>query len=321
MATNTIKMIFQFRRDTAENWLLNKDVVPAAGEPCFVIDENVLKIGDGVTTFENLKAIGGTGISVAVDGKSIAFENDVFKLMGFDAAEVGAQPRKNADGKLEWVVPSTETVEGLQTTVSGMQSDIAALKRAVGTTVEGEDTLAARVETLEEQMEVLNGDETVEGSIDKKVADKVTAEINAFATKMNENDIVDTFKELVDYVADHGAEVSGMLSDIEGLQTAVAGKVDAEEGKSLISDTLIAKLEAMEEGVQGGKIEAINLGDTALEIDENKTVTIPVGAGLKASDEIIIAEDGSLKIGAVGFSKLIDDDVTISLDGGTSSDI
>jgi hypothetical protein len=318
MATNTIKMVFQFRRDTAANWLAHKDVIPAAGEPCFVIDENVLKIGDGETTFENLQAIGGTGISVAADGKSIVFENDVFKLMGFDTAEVGAQPRKNADGKLEWVVPSTETVEGLQTTISGMQSDIEALKKAVGTPTDGEGALDTRVKTLEEQIGILNGDETVEGSIDQKVAAKVTAEINAFANEMNGNDIVDTFKELVEYVADHGSEVSGILSDIEALQTSVAGNVDAEEGKSLDDDTLTAKLEAMGDGVQGGKIEAINLGDTALEIDENKTVTIPVGAGLKGSDEIIIDDDGTLKIGSVGMSKLINDDTVLYLDGGAS---
>lgn len=35
MSDKTLKTTIQFRRDTTENWVTNKDVVPAAGEPCF----------------------------------------------------------------------------------------------------------------------------------------------------------------------------------------------------------------------------------------------------------------------------------------------
>ena len=63
MATKIFKTTFQFRRDTTENWRLNKDVIPAAGEPCFDLDLGTLKIGDGVTTYENLPAINAGEIS------------------------------------------------------------------------------------------------------------------------------------------------------------------------------------------------------------------------------------------------------------------
>jgi seryl-tRNA synthetase len=53
-----IKTVIQFRRDTTQNWLLNKDVVPATGEPCYDIDLKTLKIGDGITTYENLPVMG-----------------------------------------------------------------------------------------------------------------------------------------------------------------------------------------------------------------------------------------------------------------------
>ena len=278
MATQTIKMVFQFRRDTAANWLANKDVVPAAGEPCFVTDENVLKIGDGVTTFENLEAIGGVSANFAADGTSIVLENDVFKLMGFDAAEVGAQPRKNAEGKLEWVVPSTETVEGLQTTVAGMQSDIETLQANVG-----------------------------EGNVDERI----DAKINEFANKVSDNGTVDTIKELVDYVADHNGEVATMAADILALKGLV--------GEDPVADQIAAATQGIEPGAQVNKIETVNVGSTALEIDENKAVTVPVGAGLKGSDEVVIAEDGTLSIGAVGMSKLFSDGTEISLDGGSAS--
>lgn len=304
MASKTIKMVFQFRRATAEEWAQHPEVIPAAGEPCFVTDKNILKIGDGETTFENLEPIaGGSEVSLAADGKSIVLTEGVFGLAGFNAAEVGAQPRKNADGELEWVVPAENTIEGLQSAVEELQTD---------------------VETLQQDVTTLKGDAATEGSVRKIVAD----EINKFATDINDDEHVNTFKELVDYVATHGGEAATMAADIttlyglvgeesvvEQISAAVANKVTAEAGKSLVADELIAKLENLEEGGQGGKIEEIKLGEEALEIVD-KSVSIPVGAGLQASEEITIT-GGVLGIGAIGISKLVEDAV-LTLDGGSA---
>ena len=65
MANKIIKTTFQLRRDTTANWTLNKDVIPAAGEPCFDTELKTLKIGDGVTTYENLPAFNTGEIPVA----------------------------------------------------------------------------------------------------------------------------------------------------------------------------------------------------------------------------------------------------------------
>ena len=78
MPNTTMKTQIQVRRDTTANWLANKDVVPAAGEPCFDLELGTLKIGDGVTTYENLKAISGASAAhyegVKAEGES---DNDV----------------------------------------------------------------------------------------------------------------------------------------------------------------------------------------------------------------------------------------------------
>ena len=87
--TNLIKMQILLRRDTAANWELHKDIIPAAGEPCFVVDKNILKIGDGINTFEKLESINGDKFKIAADGKSIALDGNVFKLAGFDTATAG----------------------------------------------------------------------------------------------------------------------------------------------------------------------------------------------------------------------------------------
>lgn len=99
MANKVIYITWQIRRDTTENWLKNKDVILAAGEPALDLDTGVVKFGDGKTTYENLPA-GGT---LAGDGLSIQTQDGVVRLSGFDAAESGMYPRKAADGTLEWV--------------------------------------------------------------------------------------------------------------------------------------------------------------------------------------------------------------------------
>ena len=326
---NIVRTVIQFRRDTTENWLLHQDVVPAAGEPCFDLNLGTLKIGDGIKSYGELEVVGGSGsIAVSADQKSIVLEDSVFKLMGFDDAEVGAQPRKNAEGQLEWVVPSTETDEGLQVTIADMQSDIEAIQEILTPSEEGVDPLATRVKTLETKM-----DGTGEGTVDAKI----DAKINDFAEKISSDGTINTFKELVDYVAKHNNEAIQLASDIAKLQglvgdasvssqisSAISGKVDKETGKSLVEDTLIAKLESIEASAQANKIESVSAGGTVLKITE-KNVNIPVATAdvlgvVKGSTEILIAENGVLEVGSININKIVQDEENILImDGGSAS--
>lgn len=73
MANETLKTQIQVRRDTTANWTANKDVVPAAGEPCYDLEQGTLKMGDGVTTYENLKPVGASAThyeGVKAEGES-----------------------------------------------------------------------------------------------------------------------------------------------------------------------------------------------------------------------------------------------------------
>lgn len=340
MATQTLRMRIQLRRATTAEWTANKDVVPAAGEPCFDIELNTLKIGDGAKTYEQLEPIGGTGtVEVSADGTSIVLDDGVFKLAGFDAAETGAQPRKKADGTLEWVVPSTETVEGLQTTVAGLQSDVtnlqtdvSAVKEILTPSGEGSSTLLERVEGLEGKV----GD----GSVD----DKITAAINKFATDVSDDGVVNSYKELIDYVAKHGDKAANMAADITVLQglvgnksvsdqinEAVSSKVDAVPGKGLstndFTDTLLEKLENIASGAQVNKIEKIDIGGYAADIVD-KTINIPIASLDKAG--VIRSSTGANKVnvssnGEMSVNKISVDSIFVPigseliLDGGGAS--
>lgn len=274
MAVKKIKTIFQFRRATLEEWLLNKDVIPADGEPCFVTDKNILKIGDGKTTFENLEPINGVKFEIAADGKSIVLEDNILKLMGFDTAEVGAQPRKNADGNIEWVVPSTETVDELKTAVAGLQSDVSdlatdltVLKDIVMPSEEGEGTLLDRVEGLEHKM-----DGTGDGTIDAKI----DAKIKAFAESVSADGKVNTLMELISYVESHGEEAADMAADIKTLQDLVGDATVNDQIMAIVNDSE-KKANAVFEHV---KYEVANtpVGTLVDYRDKEIRVMVPAGA-------------------------------------------
>jgi hypothetical protein len=58
-----VKVVFQFRRATTEEWNKNASQVPYAGEPCFDLSNGTLRIGDGNTPYKDLKVIGSTSTS------------------------------------------------------------------------------------------------------------------------------------------------------------------------------------------------------------------------------------------------------------------
>lgn len=76
------------------------------------------------------------GVMPKGDDITIEIVNDKIVLVGFAEAAEGAQLTKGADGKLSWVVPSTDTVEGLQTTVATLQKDIEAIRQSLNPTDE-----------------------------------------------------------------------------------------------------------------------------------------------------------------------------------------
>lgn len=81
----------------------------------------------------------------------------------------------------------------------------------------------AKVQKNTDAIEVLNGDTTVEGSVDKKVADA----INEFATQITDDGTINTFKEVLNYISTHGGEATEMMTAIEQLETLVGDKAVA----------------------------------------------------------------------------------------------
>lgn len=275
MATQTVKMTIQLRRDTAANWEQFKHIIPAAGEPCFVIDKNILKIGDGVTEFKDLESI--NGVKLSADEKSIVLKDNVFKLAGFDVAEIGAHPVKTEDG-IEWVVPSTEAITTLQTAVADLKknveavnTDIAGLKAIVGTADGGSETLLSRIEGLEKEVDTL---------------------ISGFTG----DDKVNTMMELIEYIDTHGKEAADLAAGIKTLNELVGG--------SSVSDQILTAITASEKKSKAlfehAKYEIAHKPEGTLVDYRDKEIRVMVPAGHKWEKQTVGAT-GNANMYYMGF--------------------
>lgn len=120
------------------------------------------------------------------------------------------------------------------------QADVDALESVVG----ADDTagLRKRIKANEDAIGVLNG--TGEGSVTKAVNDA----INDFATKATENGTIDTFKELVDWVAGHPDIVNGLTGDINKLKAILKGFGTAEGQSPEVKAYIDSAIEALKIG-------------------------------------------------------------------------
>ena len=110
-----------------------------------------------------------------------------------------------------------------------MQTTVSDLKEIVSPSGDGAVTLLERVESLEVKVGEDNVDE------------KIDAKINEFIAKVSDDGVVNTLKELVDYVADHDNVTADIVADITSLKNLVgetsvkdqiADAVDASEKKA-----------------------------------------------------------------------------------------
>ncbi len=77
------------------------------------------------------------------------------------------------------------------------------------------NTLSTKVTSNTSAIGILNG--TGEGSVDKKITDA----INEFATNITDDGVVNSYKELIDYVATHGSEFTELVGKVDTNTNAV----------------------------------------------------------------------------------------------------
>lgn len=155
-----------------------------------------------------------------------------------------------------------------------------AISYADGLFGEGSDfaNLEGRVKANEDAIEVLNGSESVEGSVAKAVTDA----INSWANQETEGGVVDTFKELIDYAATHGSEYSTLAGEVQKNTTAIATLNG--DGAGSVSKT-VADAVAAEAGLREDADNALGKRIDAIIAEGTGTIDAKVAAAVNAEKE------------------------------------
>ena len=208
-------------------------------------DQEVLKIttGAGYATTKY--------VDDAVAGEATARDAAIAAARELITAEIDADVKALADGAVKDnadAIAAMDTAykaadEGLGTRIKALEDishDFAGADAALKADLEGQiatakqevsgevtDLANGAVKANTDAITKLNGNSSVEGSVDKKISDA----LNDFMSKETADDIVNTYKELIDYAAEHGQEAIDMAADIKELQDSL--KAEGETGLAI----------------------------------------------------------------------------------------
>lgn len=230
-------------------------------------------------------------LQTTAKGTVVAAINEVKAATGTNATAISA-----LDTKVGELPEGAESVVGLITSKDAAQGTaLDAVKdrmdaaEAAIDAIEADYLKAADKEALQTQItanktaiDTLNG--TGEGSVNKQITDA----INKFATDVTDNNTVDSFKELVDWVAEHGPEAAEMAADITAnanaitaLQTKVGDIPETSAAPTVVGyvDEKVAAEEARAKAAEEANAAAI------------ATLQGQVGEGGTVADSIATAKD------------------------------
>jgi len=169
------------------------------------------------------------------------------------------------------------------------------------------EQLVSKVDANTTSIGVLTGNSTVEGSVDYKIEKA----FNDFMTTETADEVVNTYKELITYVKNHGPEAANMSSLINRLETQVSENA--------------TRLDDLESSQQNSLIKRISINKVDLPIVDN-AVDIPIATSelfgvVKSSTEenkIIIHEDGAMEVNSINFNKLVQTEGDLIILDGSS---
>lgn len=234
-----------------------------------------------------------------------------------------AQAVLNAEGtayELAWYEPSTVTVEGLSQSLAAMQTNIDAIDAKV-------DNAANTANANKLAIAVLNGDASIEGSVDYKIA----AILDAYLTGDGDTSKMDSLKDLINWAEQHETDVASYGTDINANKQAIAD-LEALVGKlpdGIVATDVIGYIQELytkcltdasqfataEQGARADTaVQKVVAGETNghIAVDgvdvkayELTPATITELGGIKPDGTSIkVAEDGTASVGNVDYTKI-----------------
>lgn len=271
------------------------------------------------------------------DGKDTAIA--AAKKAGDDAA---AAVKNLSEGQVTTNKTDIATINGKLGTIPADKTIADMISDAQTAATYNDTEVRGLIKDNKDAIDVLNGGDTIEGSVAKNIKDA----INTFATQISEDGKVNTFKELVDYVAAHGNEYTAAIADIATNKSAIdtlngtgAGSVskavkDAIDGLNIedyaksadVESTYVkkngtdrlmtvaegTKLAGVAEGAQVNVIESVKVNGVAQTVTEKAVdIAVPV-----ADDSSIALTDNKLSVKSVSTDLLAQGTLEFIIDGG-----
>lgn len=284
-----------------------------------------------VATIEGdyLKAADKTALETKITEEATQAKTDAITVI---MGEAGIDEKYDTLKEIaDWILSDTTASAELVTRVSNIEKDY--LKGTDKTALQGEiDALETFVGTLPEGATSTTVVAYIKEVVDAlKIGDYAkAADLTALTTRVKaledvgaEKNIIATVDE-AQFAVDESRKLTLLdvaMSKVTGLSDALAGKVAVEDGKSLVSDTLITKLEGIAEGAQVNVIDSVDTAQFGLD-DAKKLTLLDIamgkvsglaealgnkvdkveGARLITSDEatklgkLVLSEDGTVEI-------------------------
>ena len=269
---------------------------------------------------KTLKAAGTVPVG---DNKSITVSDGVIGITGFAAATENQQPRKKADGTIEWYTPDTSTVEGLSQTVGQHTQQINTLNEQM-TTVQGDittinSTLADKANSADVYTKQQTDDKisAAISSVYKPAGSTTFAALPAPAANVlgNVYNVTDAFTTTDQFVEGAGksypagTNVAVVLVGEDYKYDVLSGMVDLSNYSTTdeIAQTYATKNEVTT-GLSG-KVDKVEGSRLMTDAEGTKLAGIETGAQVNniasvASGELAISEEKELSIVAVAQDKV-----------------
>ena len=269
---------------------------------------------------KTLKAAGTVPVG---DNKSITVSDGVIGITGFAAATENQQPRKKADGTIEWYTPDTSTIEGLSQTVGQHTTQISTLNEQM-TTVQGDittinSTLADKANSADVYTKQQTDDKisAAISSVYKPAGSTTFAALPAPAANVlgNVYNVTDAFTTTDQFVEGAGksypagTNVAVVLVGEEYKYDVLSGMVDLSNYSTTdeIAQTYATKTEVTT-GLSG-KVDKVDGSRLMTDAEGTKLAGIEAGAQVNniasvASGELAISEEKELSIVAVAQDKV-----------------
>lgn len=269
---------------------------------------------------KTLKAAGTVPVG---DNKSITVSDGVIGITGFAAATENQQPRKKADGTIEWYTPDTSTVAGLSQTVGQHTQQISTLNEQM-TTVQGDittinSTLADKANSADVYTKQQTEDKisAAISSVYKPAGSTTFAALPAPAANVlgNVYNVTDAFTTTDQFVEGAGksypagTNVAVVLVGEDYKYDVLSGMVDLSNYSTTdeIAQTYATKTEVTT-GLSG-KVDKVDGSRLMTDAEGTKLAGIEAGAQVNniasvASGELAISEAKELSIVAVAQNKV-----------------